>query len=179
MVDVRLTPATRLHQGRRARVCATLCCHGQVVVLPDCTNPLLRECPPPARILVLATDVLFLAVLSLSPSLSPFSIVSVRSLQTVVCLSLVDLILGGFFLFVGLWILLDWRITSLWAWLPFVIIGGLLMFTTFLRCRATRQRFLSLRAAAQSLTTRGWRAASAELAPTGAAAAASRCPARW
>ena len=45
-------------------------------MLPDCTNPLLRESPPPARILVLATDVLFLAVLSLSlpPSCLPLSL---------------------------------------------------------------------------------------------------------
>lgn len=54
--------------------------------------------------------------------------------QTVVCLSVVDLILGSFFLFVGLWILLDWKINELWVWLPFVTIGGLLIFTTFLRC---------------------------------------------
>lgn len=52
--------------------------------------------------------------------------------STVVCLSVVDLILGSFFLFAGLWILLDWEITELWVWLPFVVIGGLLIFTTFL-----------------------------------------------
>lgn len=45
-----------------------------------------------------------------------------------------DLILGAFFLFIGLWILLDWKIQSIMAWLPFVVIGGLLLFTTFLRC---------------------------------------------
>ena len=55
-------------------------------------------------------------------------------LQTVVCLSVVDLLLGGFFLFTGLWILLDWKVDELYVWLPFVVIGGLLSFTTFLRC---------------------------------------------
>lgn len=50
----------------------------------------------------------------------------------VVGLSVVDLVLGSFFLFAGLWILLDWEITELWVWLPFVVIGGLLIFTTFL-----------------------------------------------
>eukprot|EP01043_Picozoa_sp_COSAG02_P000649 COSAG02_NODE_12_length_58022_cov_242.077379_32_plen_159_part_00 len=51
----------------------------------------------------------------------------------VVCLSVLDLVLGGFFLFAGLWINLDWKITEWWVWLPFVTIGGLLIFTTFLR----------------------------------------------
>ena len=49
-------------------------------------------------------------------------------------MSVVDLILGSFFLFVGLWILLDWEVEEVFVWLPFVIIGGLLIFTTFLRC---------------------------------------------
>lgn len=51
-----------------------------------------------------------------------------------VLLSFLDLILGAFFMFTGLWILLDWKLTDIFAWLPFVIIGGLLIFTTFLRC---------------------------------------------
>ena len=48
-------------------------------------------------------------------------------------LSFLDLILGGVFIAIGLIVLLDWQIADIVAWLPFVVVGGLLVFTTFLR----------------------------------------------
>ena len=101
--------------------------------------------------------------------------------QIVVCLSFVDLVLGAFFLFSGLWILLDWKIHELWVWLPFVIIGGLLMFTTFLRCGYSRisHAFASracnlvpLSLDTRMLIARVWRAAYAAHAPANTSAAA-------
>jgi len=60
-------------------------------------------------------------------------------LQTIVFLSFLDLILGGVFIAIGLIVLLDWQITDIVAWLPFVVVGGLLVFTTFLRSAARPQ----------------------------------------
>ena len=54
-------------------------------------------------------------------------------------LSFLDLILGGVFIAIGLIVLLDWQITDIVAWLPFVVVGGLLVFTTFLRSAARPQ----------------------------------------
>ena len=54
-------------------------------------------------------------------------------------LSFLDLILGGVFIAIGLIVLLDWQITDIVAWLPFVVVGGLLVFPAFLRSAARPQ----------------------------------------
>ena len=73
-------------------------------------------------------------------------------LQTIVFLSFLDLILGGVFIAIGLIVLLDWQITDIVAWLPFVVVGGLLVFTTFLRSAARPQPCTRRRCAAGALT---------------------------
>ena len=58
------------------------------------------------------------------------------SKMTYISLPLLDFVIGAVIAFVGLWLFLDWEL-KLYVWLPFVIVGGLLILAAVLGSACT------------------------------------------
>ena len=58
------------------------------------------------------------------------------SKMTYISLTLLDFVIGAVIAFVGLWLFLDWEL-KIYVWLPFVIVGGLLILAAVLGSACT------------------------------------------
>ena len=58
------------------------------------------------------------------------------SKMTYISLTLLDFVIGAVIAFVGLWLFLDWEVKII-LWLPFVIVGGLLILAAVLGSACT------------------------------------------